>query len=217
MAILPRDRLSMVQFFETHSPVWAANTAAIGLTAGQITSLASLVNAARSDYENQQSAIAAKLAATSSFHDSADVLRSFGADLIKVIKAFAESTDDPSVYNIAQIPAPQPPTPAGPPDQPTELSATFTFPWGIRLTWKGSVAQSAYFGVFRRLPGESTFTMIKTFKERVFDDTTLPAGVASVDYYVAAFRDNFQVNSTAIGLQFGPNGATTTTSLGLAA
>ncbi len=217
MAVVPSNRLDMVQFFETHSPVWAANTAAIGLSLTQITALASLINAARGDYEDQQAAIQAKLAATSSFHNTSDALREYGSDLVKVIKAFAESTNNPAVYNTAQIPAPQPPTPAGPPDQPTDVLASFIYPFGIRLTWKGSVSQGAYFGVFRRLPGESTYTFIHTTKDKQFDDTALPGGAASVDYYIAAFRDQYQVNSTAIELQFGPNGATSTTTLGLAA
>lgn len=217
MAVVPSNRLDMVQFFETHNPVWASNAAAIGLSLPQISALAALVNAARTDYDEQQAAIQAKLAATNAFHDSSDALRSYGADLVKVIKAYAESNDNPNVYNIAQIPAPQPPSPAGPPDQPTDVLASFIYPFGIRLTWKGSVAQGAYFGVFRRLPGESTYTFVHTTKDKYFDDTALPAGSSSVEYYIAAFRDQYQVNSTAIELQFGPDGATSTTTLGLAA
>lgn len=217
MATVPDKIAERLAFYEQHTPVWAAAAANIGLSVTQVTALASLVNDARTAFDDAQAARSASRAATTTQTNAMSTLSDFGADLIKTIRAFAETNDDPSVYAEAQIPPPQPPTPAGPPDMPTELAATFLYPWGIRLTWKGSVAQSAYFGVFRRLSGESNFTMIKTFKDKSFDDTTLPTGLTSVDYYVAAFRDNDQVNSTAIGLQFGPNGATTTTSLGLAA
>ncbi|KAA0215859.1 MAG: hypothetical protein DYG94_06800 [Leptolyngbya sp. PLA3] len=217
MATVPDKIAERLAFYEQHTPVWAAAAASIGLSSTQLTALASLVNDARNAFDDAQAARSASRAATTVQTNAMSALSEFGADLIKTIRAFAETSNDPNVYAVAQIPPPKPPTPAGPPDMPTDLTATFIFPWGIRLTWKGSVAQSAYFGVFRRLPGETNFTMIKTFKDKWFDDTTLPTGISSVEYYIAAFRDSYQVNSAALGLQFGPDGSTMTTSLGLAA
>lgn len=214
--VLPQSREQMIAWFSDRLTSWAANAASIGLSAPQVTALATMVNTAEGSLGSATAARISSKDATVAFHADADALRSYGADLIKVIKAFAESTDDPSVYSTASVPPPSPPTPAGPPDKPTELEASLVLPWGIRLAWKGSVSQSAYFGVFRRLPGESNFTFVQTVKEKRFDDTTLPAGTASVEYYIAAFRDSYQVNSNALAVQFGPAGMTSTT-LSLAA
>lgn len=214
--VLPQSREQMIAWFSDRVSDWAANAASIGLSAGQVTDLATMLNAAEGALGSATAARINSKDQTVVFHATADALRSYGADLIKVIKAFAESTNDPNVYSTASVPPPAPPTPAGPPDKPTEIEATLVLPWGIGLKWKGSVSQSAYFGVFRRLAGEASFTFIQTVKDKRFDDTTLPPGTASVEYYIAAFRDSYQVNSNALSVQFGPAGMTST-SLSLAA
>lgn len=209
MAVLPQSRSELVAFFEAHLPVWVSKASSIGLTADQVTALATFTNDARVALDNQTNAINIKRAATSTMHTQTDTLRSFGGDLIKVIRNFAELNNDPLVYDTAQIPAPSPPTPAGPPPQPTELTASILLPFGIGLRWKGSVAQSAYFGIYRKLPGESLFTLIDTSTAKSFEDTTLGTGIASVQYFIAALRDEFSVNSSSLTVQFGPGGTAT--------
>ena len=209
MGVLPISRSELVDFIEVRLPVWSANAAAIGLTAPQVTDLATVHNAASVALSEQIDAINAKLAATSTMHTQTDALRTLAGDLVKVIKTQAELTNDPLVYDLAQIPAPKPPTPAGPPDQPTELSAHVLLPYGIGIKWKGSVAQSAYFGVYRKLPGESSFTLIATSKTKNYEDTSLPEAITSVQYYIAAIRDEFTVNSSSLTVQFGPGGSMT--------
>lgn len=215
-SVLPQSREQMIAWFSDRLTSWGANAAGIGLSAPQVTALASLVSSAVGSLDSVTAARIASKDATVLFHSDADALRSYGADLIKVIKAYAEANDDPSVYATASVPPPAPPTPAGPPEKPTELEASLVLPWGIGLKWKGSISQGAYFGIFRRLPGESNFTFVQTVKEKRFDDTTLPAGTASVEYFIAVFRDTFQVNSSTLAVQFGPAGMTATT-LSLAA
>lgn len=209
--VLPGPRDEMIQWFSDRIADWAANAASIGLSAAQVTALATLVNDAEGVLAAATAARIASRDATVDYHNGADTLRTYGADLIKVIKAFAESTNDPTVYSTASVPPPAPPTPAGPPDKPTDLEASLVLPYGIRLNWKGSAARNAYFGIFRRLPGETGFTFLQTTKDKTYDDTTIPTGVASVEYYIAAFRDPYQVNSSALAVQFGPSGMTATT------
>lgn len=216
MAVLPESRAALVAWFEARLPVWALDPTGIGLTAVQVSDMAALVAAARSALTAQTNAINAKLAATSTMHVQTDAVRSFGGDLVKVIKNYADLTNNPLVYDEAQVPPPAPPTPAGPPPQPTELVASVLLPFGIGLTWKGSVAQSAYFGIYRQLPGESGFSLIDTSKTKSYQDTTVPAGTARADYYIAALRDDYQVNSSTLTVQFGPGG-TMVTSLAMAA
>lgn len=196
--------------------MWAADPPAIGLTALQISDLTTATAAARASLTAQTNAINIKEAATNTMHVQTDALRSLGGDLVKVIKTFAELTGDPLVYDEAQVPPPAPPTPAGPPPQPTELSAALLPGGGIRLAWKGSVSQGAYFSIYRRLDGESSFTLIKSPKTKSFDDTTVPAGIGSLVYYIQAVRDEFSVDSSWFMVNLGAGG-TTVTAIAMAA
>ena len=211
MPILPESRAQIVAFFEAHLPIWALDPASIGLTALQVSDLTTQTAVARAALDAQAAAINVKLAATSDMHTEVDILKGTGAELIKVIGTFAQLTNDPGVYTAAQIPAPSPPTPAGPPPQPTELAASVLLPFGIGLSWKGSSSQGAYFAIYRQLPGEVDFSLIATTKGKSFDDLTLPASVTSASYYIAGIRESFQVNSVSLLVQFGAGGMTSMT------
>ncbi len=210
MTTVPKTIAGRLQFFEQHLPTWAKDPVAIGLTAPELVSLANATAQARSDYDAVVNIRVTAQALTEAQHISVAEMYDIGSSFIKTIRAFAEKTNDPNVYVLAEIPAPQAPTPAGPPAKPTELEANLLLPFGIKLTWKGTVSQNASFGIYRKLPGESAFSFIETTREKSWEDTSLPAGVASVEYYIAAIRDSFQVNSNGIGLQFGPDGVSTT-------
>jgi len=209
MAVLPNSREEMIEWFANRIAQWSANAATIGLDMAQITEVASLIDAAVVVHDDAIAARQASKDATIAYYNGADALRAYGADLIKVIKATAESTDNPDIYSLASIPPPADPTPAGAPDQPTDLTATVLLPFGIGLSWKGSTSQGAYFEVYRRLETESTFSILKTTKEKSFEDRTIPDGVDSVQYYIAAARDEFRTNSSSLAVQFGAGGSTT--------
>ncbi len=206
MPVVPQTIIGKLEFYEEHLPVWSKDPAAIGLTPVQLVELANRTSAARAAYDAAHAARSAAKASTLSQAQSIDAMHDLGGDLIKTIRTFAETNDDPAVFVLAEIPAPAPPTPAGPPEQPTELAANFLLPFGIGLSWKGSVAQGAYFGIWRRLDGENEFTLVATSKEKSFDDQTLPAGAASVSYYISAHRESFTVNGSALSIQIGANG-----------
>jgi hypothetical protein len=211
MPTLPAARADIVDFFEAHLPVWAVDPAAIGLTPLQVSDLTTQTATARAALDSQTAAINIKLAATADMYNEVDVLKGTGAELIKVIGTYAQLTNDPGVYAAAQIPAPAPPTPAGPPPQPTNLAASVLLPFGIGLAWKGSVSQGAYFAIYRQLPGQAEFTLVATTKKKSFDDLTLPASSVNAAYYIAAIRESFQVNSVSIVIQFGSSGMTSMT------
>lgn len=208
---IPQSVLGKLEFFEERLAVWSADPTAIGIEATDIVSLNTMVTNARAAYENARASRNTAKADTIIQNLAIADMYGFGSDLVKTMRAFALKTNDPSVYSAAQIPPPAPPSPVGPPDQPTELAASVLLPFGIRLTWKGSVANGAYFGIFRKLHGETSYSIIKTTAEKSYSDTALPVGVTSVDYYIAAMRDAFQVNSSSLQVRFGPEGATTTT------
>jgi len=207
--------IGKLSFFEEHLPVWSADPAAIGIDAAQIASLALLVNTARTDFDNAAAIRNSALAATEAQKNSIDAMYQLGADLLKTIRAFAETTNDPGVYVTAEIPAPAPPTPAGPPDKPTELAAGLLPSGGLHLTWKGTLSKSAYFAVYRKAEGESTFTLLDAPADKFFDDTTIPSGANNVTYYIQGRRDTFRVDSAWFQVNFG-SGATTVTELAMA-
>lgn len=214
MATVPDKITEKLAFFEQHLPVWIAKPTEIGISAAQVANLATLVVAARDAYEATVDARQASKTATTTQNFALDAMSEFGGDLIKTIRAYAETTNNTDVYDIAQIPPPAAPTPAGPPEQPTNLTASLLTPFGLGLNWKGSVAQGAYFGIWRKINGESSFSFIGTTKNKSFDDTTVPAGTNSVLYYITAYRDEFSVNSGVLSIQFSAGG---TTSIALAA
>lgn len=226
MSVLPQSRQAMLQFFEQHVTVWAASPTAIGLTAAQMTQLATYINDARTSFDAQQDAIAVKLAATNLMYTKTDTLRSFGADLIKTIRAFAETTNNPDVYSDAQIPPPKTPTPVGPPETPTEITATINNFGYIVVKWKGRRAAGTQFILQRQLAplaGKAgNWTYAGTTTTNDYTDITVPTGYASVSYRVYAQRSGGQSDaSTPVTLQFGTdlgeNTATNGDGLSLAA
>lgn len=212
--IVPHTQQGAIDFFANRQVAWATNATAIGLSAAQVTAIATAINDAQSKLAAAQAARVASKTATLDLAGSMSVLRDLGGDLIKTIRAFAETSGNDNVYILSDIPPIAPPTPAGPPEQPTALAASILLPFGLGLTWKGSVAQGTYFGVWRKVGSETGFTLIDTTKAREYADYTLPANTSSVAYYIAANRDEYTVNSASLQIQIGASGLT---SLSLAA
>ncbi len=190
MGVVPSSRIAKVEFYEVHYPIWAVSPTAIGLTAAQVTSLTTLTKAARDAYNAQQTAIDAAKAATEGFHNKVRDMQNLGADLVRGIKTFAETTNNPNVYVLASIPAPAAPTPAGPPVAPDMLGAVMNSDGTIRLTWKGTLAQRQFFSVWRQLPSQSMPVQITAVAAKVYTDITVPRGLQQVVYSVRAHRDS---------------------------
>lgn len=220
MGVVPQTITGRIEFFENHLPVWAAAPTAIGLTAVQIADLNTLVSQARAALEAAQQARDNAKSATLDQNLLVEAMYDFGSDLIKTIKAYAETINDPTVYSKANVPPPAPPSPAGPPEQPTALTATLQPNGSLRLSWKGTLAQKAFFSIFRRSEGEANFTMLDSVNARDYTDSSIPAGSNSVTYIVQARRDDYRVDSGYFQVNFGTSAGTTTvttSTIGLAA
>jgi len=195
MAILPDTRLARLEFFEAHSGAWTTHAANIGLSISQMTTLVSLITAARSSYNASQVQREASRAATQTWYDNLDALSDKGADYLKAIKAYAATTGNPGVFGLAQIPPPKAPSPTPAPSTPTNLTATLRFDGAIQLSWKASIANGTAFTLWRKLnlTGQA-FEQIATISgETSFVDATLPAGAQGsagpgVFYQVIAHR-----------------------------
>lgn len=197
MSLIPDSIDGKIQFFQSKTAPWAANSVAIGTTAGAVTALTTKVTTAQTKLANAIAAREASKNATADLDLAIRDLVGAGSDIIKQIRAKA-ATDGPSVYILAQIPAPATPTPVGPPGQPTDFAAKLNPDGSLRLTWKcanPAGAGGTIYQVARKVGpgGGGDFAMVGATGNKAFDDATVPAGVPSVTYQVVACR------STAIG------------------
>ena len=130
---------------------------------------------------------------------------------MRLIRAFAESTANPSIaYNLAQIPPPATPSPMPPMGQPTNLTVTLTPAVGaLLLRWKvvnPTGANGTSYIIRRKLPAESEFSFIGVSSKKEFVDDTLIAGPDSVQYTVQGQRsDQSGPLSEIFTVNFGQN------------
>lgn len=212
MPVQPNTRLEQLQFVEEHWPVWLLDPTKIGLTVAEVNDLKVAAIAARTQYNNQQTAKNAAKAATQAFYDQSDELRSKTAAAIRAIKFYADSTNDPNVYVAAQIPAPLPPSPVAPPSQPTNIRAIIQPGGALTLEFKAtSAAAGAVYLVKRKLAGQSNFQLIGTAQNtrsavKTFTDFTLPANANNIQYIIQGQR----------GQELGPDSSVFVVTLGAA-
>lgn len=188
--LIPFSKVGQIEFFESHLALWTTNAVVIGLTAPQMTAFTALVEAARDAYSAAEDARIASKNATMDMDAAIEIMHQLGTGYIQTIRGKADSTLDPSVYSKAGIPAPATPTPSGTPNQPTALSAYIDDGGGVNLSWNGSTRYSTYFTIWRKLPGESGFTIIGTVGGKKWLDSTVEAGTTYATYYVKAHRGN---------------------------
>ncbi len=216
MPIIPRTLIGRIEFFEQHLPVWATDPAAIGLDAAQIADLTVRTAQARADYEAALAIRNSAKAATETQKSSVDFMYDLGADLVKTIRAFAETTDDDSVYAAAQIPAPAPPTPTGPPEMPTNVTADVNNFGYVVISWKGSRAVGTQFILQRQMiPVDAPagpWTYAGSSVTNDYTDTTVPTGFAGVSYRVYAQRPGGTSDvSTPTTISFGTGAGSSST------
>jgi hypothetical protein len=208
-SVVPNKDIDAVQFFEDHLSPWSTNAVAIGTTAGAITAFTPVVKAARDAYTAQQKAQQAAKNATTAWHNAVKAMREMGGDLIKTIKAFADSSGNPAVYTLAEIPMPAAPTPAPPPTQPTDFKVSLTGSGALELSWKcsnGASSTGAFFVVTRKLAGESAFTTVGNVGKKKFTDASITVGTTGATYLVQGFRgEQAGPVSLPFGVQFGVN------------
>ncbi len=209
MPVLPQSDILMIEWFEQRIAAWSGNAAAIGLDLAQTTELLSRAAAARVVYQTAQGARNTSKSATVAFHDGSDNLRGFGADLIKTIKAFAETTEDPNVYVLSDVPPPADPIPLGPPGTPYNMTTTLNNAGHLLLTWKAdnaSASTGAYFMLQRRLDTEQSFTLLGGVGTKSFTDVKVPLGTSQAIYIITPHRaDLVGQPSNQVVVQFGVN------------
>lgn len=206
---LPVTLAELVAWADAHKTLWTTNQAQIGLSSAQVTAFGTLVQAldkANTDAENAR--IASK-GATMTLNDAAAAIRSVGGSYVNIIKAFAQSTHNNTVYTLAGV---SPDSPAGtvpPPNAPTNFSAQITPEGFLIVSWKASQpASGVQYRVTRRLNGEGDYTLLDTVGSvKKYTDKSLPFGVDRVDYIVVPVRNNdVGPAGNTFSLQFGSQG-----------
>lgn len=213
MGTFPSTRLGKIEFYESHLPAWAANAAAIGITPTSVSDLTALTVAARTAYDAHIAAQNAARAATANYHELVSVMHSgpgAGSDMIKTIRAFAQSTDNPNVYVLAQIPPPATPGVTPPPGTPFDFKVELLQNGALDLRWKcknpAGVGGTMY-EVLRQVSGGS-FSFVGAPGEKSFVDDTVPSGVSPVTYQITAVRSTARGNPAQFIVNFGAGGQT---------
>lgn len=191
MGVLPNSRVGQLEWFEARINGWLDNAASIGLTTAQVTGLQTLINTARATFTASESARAASKSATMNFYNAMTAMRTPGRAYIAVIKAFAEATNNPAVYAIAQVEPPAPPTPVPAPDMPGDFSGSVGPTGFVTLTWSATPSgptSGVFFLVSRKREGETGFTFVGGTPSLSFIDPAADVCAGAVMYQVRAQR-----------------------------
>lgn len=210
MALVPSRDLEALQFFENHYPTWLTNATAIGLTAAAVNSFKSNVIATRTKYVTAQTKRQEAKTATQAYQGSLGDIRDQGAALIQLIRGFAEQTNNPGVWDLADLPRPAARERGPAPGKPKNIVATveptgaLTLRWTCDNTEGDRRATGVFYMVMRRFQGEANFTPLGGTGTRSYTDETLPFGTDSVTYLIQGVRgDQTGEPSDQFTVQFG--------------
>lgn len=187
-------RSAFLEWARNHADVFVTNASQIGLTTAQAQAFKADAAAAVAADEEQSQAKQSAMVATNVANEKATILRSRARATIGLIKAFAESTNNQNVYNIAEIPPPSDPSAVPPPGQPTNMKVTLEPSSGaLTISWKATnpanAAGTSYI-VRRKLPTQTSFEFVGVTGTKKFTDTTLTAGPDSVQYTIQGQRSD---------------------------
>ncbi len=192
--VIPQSKTQMVAFLRARMATWKAQAENLGMTEAQTQLLEDHLSDTEALLENVVNARLASKSATGSFDVGAATLRALAQQAVERIRVQAQSTNNPDLYNLAMIPAPQPPTPAGPPEVPTDVFADPNADASVTVRWKGSASHGQFFTIWRRVGENGNWSQIATIagRTRVFNDFTVPSPVttngASLFYMVRGQR-----------------------------
>lgn len=194
MSVIPNKPIDAYDFSVARVGIWSAIASQIGLTAAEVSALEDANEGFSISNDNAVKARAASKAATETLRVSTSLMRTRLSDAVQKIRLFAEATNNPNVYALAQIPAPAARTPAPPPAQPTDLNATISPTGQLTLSFRAvNSGSGTSFLVRRKLATESNFSFIGTATStrsvvKTFVDDTLPAGSTNMQYIIFGQR-----------------------------
>jgi hypothetical protein len=210
MTTYPQNRKDFLIWADAHVDLWVAVAAQIGLTPAQATNFRTKITEFRERTVSQEQARLNYSAETEGANVSYNTARTLTSDLVRAIRSFAVNTNNPAVYQIAQIPAPADPGVVPPPGQPTDFRIGLNTDGSITIRFKAvhpKGSNNVIYFVQRKLAGETVFTLIGGTGERRYTDTTLPVGVDGATYIITGQRGGVQGEpSSQLAVTFGSGG-----------
>lgn len=213
MPVLPDTKLSQLEYFEAHTPVWASNAVAIGLTVANTTLLAGKVTSARKAYNDMLAARNAAKNATQVWYDTYGQMAALGRDDIRTIKAFADQQANPlTVYTLAQVEPPAQPGPPPMPGTPEMFNITINPASGdLTLKWKcvGGGDGNAVYLISRQFANQTAPQFVTAVGGKTFTDTTLGTITGAslpVSYFVTCQRGTMSGATASVTVRLGSGG-----------
>lgn len=194
--IVPDGRDDMIKFYANHMSAWETNMVELNLPQTTIDDLKAKLVAAQDQQAVVEQVRQTSKAETENLNALATILRATGSLVMTMIRTQAESTGDPNLYKLAEIPAPQPPKPAGPPETPIDFVADPLSNGTIELFWKGSIAQGQDYRVERSVDG-GEWTLRENVRAKKWTDMAVPMNSNVIQYRVFGVRDEKRSQTAA--------------------
>lgn len=187
---LPRTIAGRIEFYRQRLAAWASAPAEIGLNDATVSEITAAVERVETAYIRAQHTRQQARNDTAVQNAALKELNALGSGAIATIRAFADLAGDPNaVFTLAEL---DPPAIGGPPLPPpaaaTNVRTSLLTSGAVRIEWNGTTANGTFYDVYRRLAGETGFTLVGSSTRRFFDDTTFPAGTPHAVYYCIARR-----------------------------
>ena len=205
---MPRTIPELIAWSNVHVDLWQQNATSIGISSAQALAFKTLVGSMVTNVGKSDAARQASKDATMNSNTSIDAVRAIGGAYINMIKAYAETTNNPAVYSLGGVSPDDPQSVLPPPIAPNDFTATVNGGGSLTIRWRvtqpAGVTNVQYL-VSRRLIGESTFTLVASEgKNKSFTDETLPVGVDRVEYLLQPKRGEvYGPQSNIFTVQFG--------------
>jgi hypothetical protein len=187
----PNSRRQQVAFLQARISQWSTHADSLGLDDDQVNGLQTMLTAVAANMTAADNARSIAKAKTQVFYTSADPLAAMASGLMKTIRAFAITSGDPEVYELALLEPPAPPSPVPAPAEPIDIRTTVENDGSILISWKAKNAAPSTgtaFTIFRKLAGQTSYFPVGTVGVRAFTDNTVPPGTASIQYLIRGIR-----------------------------
>jgi hypothetical protein len=211
MGVVPKNPLGKIEFYEAHLSPWEGNAVAIGLTVAAVTALETATNNARAAYNAHLAAQQQAKAATQDYYEKVRLMHNSpgkGADMIQTIKTFAQTTNNPNVYTLAEIPPPATPGTTPPPGTPFDFTVGLLQDGALELKWKCNNPSGTVGTIYevKRKIGNGAFEFVGASGVKTFTDDSLPANASPCTYQITAVRSTSRGNPAQFTVTFGSGG-----------
>ncbi|MBI2756718.1 MAG: hypothetical protein K2Q09_10340 [Phycisphaerales bacterium] len=134
-----------------------------------------------------------------------------GADMIQTIKTFApptQTTSNPNVYVLAQVPPPAVPGTTPPHGTPFDFTVGLLQDGALELKWKCGNPSGTVGTIYevKRQIGSGAMTFVGATGVKSFTDDSLPSNASPCTYQITAVRSTARGNPAQFTVNFGIGG-----------